>query len=464
MILVKSLIVAIATMRESEGVSFVKRKPLAPLLRWAMLLTLCWCLAFPATALAVRVVVDPGHGGSDPGAIGVNGLYEKTVNRDVSLKLKVELERLGYEVLLTSEADTNMKLPERVAFKEAVQADLFISVHANAHPSSSIKGSMVLYYDRNYPQLSYPASPEMAELTSLNKQLAMYVAEAMSAKAGTYDRGIIPSSVYVVRNGTMPSILIETAFLSNPIDAANLANDAFRVQLALGIAEGIQRFLPSGSFADISGHWAMAAINRMKARGIVQGSHAGFQPDRSLTRVEFLTMADRLFHFTASNEEISIHAEPDESTVTEAVYSSEENKEPSAPEDAAPFFTDMSQDHWGYDVMKQATEQQIIQGYGDGTVRPDEPVTRAEVASIFDRIWSNTMRRTNINTVTISAATPSFVDVSDSTWYTGSVYRLVRANLLQGTGDGRFQPERSMSRAEAAVLFDRYDSRQQQQP
>lgn len=461
MILVKSLIVAFANMRESEGENLVKRKPLAPLLRWATLLTLCWCLAFPTSALAVRIVVDPGHGGKDPGAIGVNGLYEKTVNRDVSLKLKAELERLGYEVLLTADTDIHMSLPERVAFKEAAQADLFISIHANAHHSSAIQGSMVLYYDRNYPQASYPASAEMAELTPLSKQLATYVAESMAAKAGTYDRGIVPSAVYVARHGTIPSILVETAFLSNPKDAANLASDAFRTQLALGIAEGIQRFLPSGSFADISGHWAMTAINRMKERGIVHGNNSRFQPDRSLTRVEFLAMADRLFHFSNANDEQEVGKEsPEPSTVTDMVYGdSIDSPELSDSLDATPIYTDMTSDHWGYDVMQQATEQRIIQGYGDGTVRPDEPITRAEVASIFDRIWSNTLRRSN--TVTISSASPTFIDVSDSTWYTGSVYRLVRANLLQGTGEGRFEPERSMSRAEAAVLFDRYDSRQQ---
>jgi N-acetylmuramoyl-L-alanine amidase len=117
-------------------------------------------------------------------------------------------------------------------------------------------------------------------------------------------------------------------------------------------------------------------------------------------------------------------------------------------------FHDLSSTHWGYEIMLEAIEQQIIQGYADGTVRPDAPISRAEVAAVFDRIWSNTSRRQ----VTISTVPAMFEDVPQDQWFTGSVYRLVRAKLIQGTGNNRFEPERSMSRAEAAVMFDRYQA------
>jgi N-acetylmuramoyl-L-alanine amidase len=413
---------------------------------------LCFVIiaACPSFTQAATIVVDPGHGGTDPGAVGVNGLYEKTVNRDVSMKLQAELERMGYQVLLTSDTDRTMSLSERVRFKEENGADLFVSIHANSHPSSRVRGSMVLYYDRGYPQPSYPASAEMAELTPLSKQLALFVAEAVANKAGTRNLGIVPSAVYVVRNGTMPSILVETAFLSNASDAALLADEAFRSKLASGIAEGIYRFLPPG-FVDIGGHWAKDAILRLKEAGIVQGSGKSFAPDRLLTRAEFLTMADRLFHFSGSDE---TEEKGGEDTVTDDVYGREPEEaefgEGTADGGLAPF-TDLDAAHWAYEIVMKAVDARIVSGYPDGTVRPDAPITRAEVAVLFDRIWSNIMRQ-----VKIAAVPQMFADVPTDQWYTGSVHRLARAKLINGTSGSRFEPDRPMSRAEAAVLFDRY--------
>lgn len=424
---------------------------------------ICWLLTIPGYARAVTVVIDPGHGGSDPGAIGVNGLYEKHVNRDVSEKLKAELERMGYRVLLTSDTDRTMSLQERVEFKERHNADVFVSVHANSHPSPEAHGSMVLYYDSRYPQERYPASPEMAALTPKSKQLASYVAEALSERAGTYNRGIVPSAVYVVRNGTMPSILVETAFLSNPVEAAKLADESFRRNVALGIAEGIFRFLPP-VFSDISGHWAKDAILRMNEKGIVEGNNGRFDPDRKLSRAEFLAMADRLFRFSGLVE--SKHPEHEKkATVSEDVYAADPGgpaaeKDPSQPDESSGRYSDLSPDHWGYSVMMNAVEAGIVNGYPDGTLRPDEPVTRAEMAVLFDRIWSSTSRQRGEQLPLAAALQPAaFADVPDNEWYTGSVYRLVRANLIYGTGNNRFEPARPMTRAEAAVMFDRFYSR-----
>ncbi len=100
---------------------------------------------------------------------------------------------------------------------------------------------MVLYYDDAYPQASYPASAEMRALTSESRELARKVLDSFVATVGGEDRGLVPSAVYVVRSGNIPSVLVETAFLSNSADAALLANDSARLTMAEGIAKGIER-------------------------------------------------------------------------------------------------------------------------------------------------------------------------------------------------------------------------------
>lgn len=178
-------------------------------------LTLALLLVFPYEAMAYKVVVDPGHGGKDPGAIGVNGLNEKTVNLDVSLKLRDELKKKGVEVVMTRSDDRYLSLDERVQFTNAQNADVFVSVHANSNPSSTANGSQVLYYDSRYPQDDYPASPEMEALTPSSKLLAQKVLSSVLSQTGLKDQGLVPSAVYVVRKGKIPSILVETGFLSN---------------------------------------------------------------------------------------------------------------------------------------------------------------------------------------------------------------------------------------------------------
>jgi len=98
--------------------------------------------------------------------------------------------------------------------------------------------------------------------------------------------------------------------------------------------------------------------------------------------------------------------------------------------------------------VQKAAQLGIIQGYADGTVRPDRPVTRAEMAVLFDRLW-----RLDTNGAEIDAP---FTDVDPESWYADAVYRLVWAGLLKGVGGGRFLPDDPMTRAQAAVMLDRF--------
>lgn len=397
----------------------------------------------PAWAGAVKIVLDAGHGGSDPGAVGVNGLYEKTVNLDVVTRIKSELESRGYEVMLTRDNDSYLSLAERVAITDRLAPDLFVSVHANSHTSSSVNGSMVLYYDKDYPQASYPPSDAMAALTPESKRLAQLVQDAMVKSSGTADLGLVPSAVYVARMGSVPSILVETAFLSNAADAANLADGSFRQKLAVGIADGIEAYKPQeqpGAFADVPlSHWANEAIAKLKSKGILEGESGKYYPERALTRAEFVTMLDRQFSLPAAAGAAGSAAQGGSTTVTGSTYGSGSA--------GAAGFKDLPAGHWAYAVMQKAAAAGVLTGYADGTIRPDQPLTRGEAASLIDRvIWPGSSQK---------ASSVVFKDVPVSLWSAAAINRLKEKGIVDGVTATSFAPERSMTRAEMAALLAR---------
>jgi N-acetylmuramoyl-L-alanine amidase len=384
-------------------------------------------LIAPLRAAAATIVVDAGHGGSDPGAVGVNGLYEKHVNLDIAYKLKVLLVRQGYDVVLTRESDEFISLADRVAQTNAANPALFVSVHANSHPNSAVSGSLVLYYDKDYPQPSYPASDAMTALSPESKKLAGLVLQRLVANTGFKDNGLVPSAAYVIRMGQVPSILVETAFLSNAGDAGRLADESVRQRIAKGIAEGIAAYWPASAFPDLIGHWAQEAVMRLKEQGIVKGTGNRYEPDRPVTRAEWLTAADRLFDFGKRIES----GKGGKTSVTDATYA------------------DLKTSHWAYDTITQAICLGYINGYEDGTVRPDRPITRAEVAVLLERMTSGT------GSAPWDGAA-SFSDVPKGHWAAGAIYRLKRQGILNGVTDKTFAPAKSMTRAEMATMIDRY--------
>lgn len=410
------------------------------------LLILGFALAQPAPAWAgaVKIVLDAGHGGSDPGAVGVNGLYEKTVNMDVVNRLKAILAGRGYEVALTRDSDIFLSLAQRVAITNSLSPDLFVSVHANAHTNSSINGSLVLYYDKDYPQADYPPSDAMAALTPESKRLAQLVQDAMVKSAGTVDRGLVPSAVYVARMGSVPSILVETAFLSNAGDAANLADADFRQKLAAGIAVGIEAYKPldkPGAFADVPlSHWANEAILKLKNKGILEGEGGKYYPERALTRAEFVTMLER--QFSLPEPAAAGGGSQGSTTVTGSTYGGSLS---GSQRTAAVKFKDLPANHWAYAVMQKAAATGILSGYEDGTIRPDKPLTRGEAAALIDRvIWPGSSQK---------ASGTLFKDVPVSLWSAASINRLKEKGIVEGATT--FAPERSMTRAEMAALLSR---------
>ncbi|MGO4498107.1 N-acetylmuramoyl-L-alanine amidase [Paenibacillus sp. 2RAB27] len=406
------------------------------LLKRLILFTLLLTIAFPYQAFAYKVVLDPGHGGSDPGAIGVGGLRETDVNLDITLKVRQALLERGYEVVMTRANDTFLSLAQRVAFTNEQQADLFVSIHANAHANSNANGTMVLYYDNAYPQEDYPASSAMTQLTPYSKDLAQHVQDALLAQSGTKDLGLTPSAVYVARMGTIPSILVETAFLTNTSDAALLASSSMRSKMALGIAKGISSYEPP-LFTDVLVHWSKAAVLRMKNKGIVEGVGNNYEPDRALTRAEFLTLMDRVFTFSKLPAVCSTNG-----SVTSNVYG--------CGSDGSKSYSDLSTSHWASAVFAKAAKLNLLQGYADGTIRPNQAITRGEVAYLFNQLLQMTSPTAQ------PTYTAAFDDVPKSMWSALAILNLKDKGIINGISDTSFKPDQTMTRAEIAALLDRY--------
>ncbi|WP_199618533.1 N-acetylmuramoyl-L-alanine amidase [Paenibacillus alkalitolerans] len=409
------------------------------------LLLIAGLVSSPYIGFAAKIVIDPGHGGTDPGAVGVNGLYEKTVNDEVAYRLKDVLLEKGYEVVMTRETDKSMTLQSRVEIANSSDADLFVSVHANSHPSSSIRGTMVLYHDERYPNPNYPASEEMTKLTPESRKLAQSVLSSMLETVPNVNRGLVPSSAYVVRMGSIPSILVELAFLSNAQDAQMLASPGIRSKYAEGIAAGIIRYLPP-VFRDIGKHWAKDSIIRLHNEGIAQGSNGSFYPNNELTRAELVAFVDKAFGLkeevvTASADaQVSVNGD----TVTEDVYGDNTDTEPPPA-----VFADLPNNHWSYASMVAAIENGVIRGYPDGTVRPDQPVTRAEVAAVFSRLSEDDAV---ISQVSKNSA---FRDVAADYWAHSAIMRLSSQGIVQGIAAGVYGPDRFVTRAQMATMIDR---------
>ena len=178
--------------------------------------------------LSDLIVIDPGHGGFDPGAIGANGLQEKEVNLDLALLVREKLKKEGYNVLLTRKTDEYVSLQRRVEIAKKEKARIFVSIHNNSSRKSHTSGSEV-YISQNYKKE--------------DRELAKFINDNLCNEIKLDDRGLKQDNFYVIKNTIMPSVLIEVAFLSNPHEEKLLGSSVFLKKAASGISEGILNFL-----------------------------------------------------------------------------------------------------------------------------------------------------------------------------------------------------------------------------
>ena len=173
------------------------------------------------------VMLDPGHGGSDTGALGVTGSQEKDVNLAVAQATRDDLTTMGYKVLMTRDSDDYVSLAERAAYSNSTLPFIFVSIHANSVPDEKITGAMVFHYE---------GSDE-------GSRIARYVLRSIVNGTGAVDKGVRIADFYVLREVVVPSVLIEMGFLTNPAEESRLKDAGYQAAMAKAIAEGIDKYL-----------------------------------------------------------------------------------------------------------------------------------------------------------------------------------------------------------------------------
>lgn len=193
------------------------------------------------------IVVDPGHGGVDPGAMA-NGLEEKDLTLPIALATGAKLSQLGAQVIYTRTSDVTVGPPDdttaglaaRAALANRDNADVFISIHANELGDPNYSGLMTFYGASSGYVDNVTRTPIVV---AQSRALAQDVQQAVLQATGEVDRGVKSADFYVLGNTAMPSVLIETGFISNRTEAAHLADPTYQQTLGSAIAAGIANFI-----------------------------------------------------------------------------------------------------------------------------------------------------------------------------------------------------------------------------
>lgn len=216
------------------------RKILLFLLIIVIIFSCCIMKAFiPTIATPVTnrvIIIDAGHGGFDPGAVGVNGTLEKDINLEIALKLQKLLEQNGCMTILTRTEDNSLGETKRIDMKTRKEirddknADLFISIHLNSFPEGSCSGAQTFYAnDEESKKLAETIQKNLKDLgNEENKRVAKLLTD-----------------VYLLKNVTSPSVIVECGFLSNSKEEEALKSEEYQSRLSWGIYFGILEYFES---------------------------------------------------------------------------------------------------------------------------------------------------------------------------------------------------------------------------
>jgi N-acetylmuramoyl-L-alanine amidase len=213
-------------------------------------------------------VLDPGHGGKDPGAIGIGGIAEKDVVLSVAHKLARKLrQEMGIDVVLTRKDDSFVALEDRTAIANAQNADLFVSLHMNASPNAEARGLETYYLDNTTDEASMRLAARenatarnkvsdlqfiLSDMTqNLKLEDSMTLAHRLQGSlvntmarrmADVRDLGVKKALFYVLVGARMPSVLVEMFFITNKIEGRAMARDEYQDAVVDSLYEGIQKY------------------------------------------------------------------------------------------------------------------------------------------------------------------------------------------------------------------------------
>lgn len=179
------------------------------------------------------IVIDPGHGGKDPGKVGVNGALEKDINLQIARKLQKQLESKGFKVVMTRTDDVSAEskqedMKNRVNQINEIMPLITVSIHQNSYSDASIKGAQVFYFAE---------SKESADAANIMQQ-ELKVLDPENVRQSKSD-----NTFYMLKKTKVPIIIVECGFLSNPEDAEKLVQEDYQEKLSVTICNGITKWL-----------------------------------------------------------------------------------------------------------------------------------------------------------------------------------------------------------------------------
>ncbi len=197
------------------------------------------CLGNPAIsqrgARSEVIYIDAGHGGKDQGTSGKNPFYEeKQLTLSLAVATQNYLRRMGYRPIMTRTSDVFVDLYRRASLANSGRADVFVSIHCNHSSNTAAYGTEVYFYN---------GKGASATRVRQSEELGKQIMQAMERSGSLKSRAVKVGNFAVIRETTMPAVLVETGFLSNPKERGCLLDGRYRMRLAKGIAEGIHAYL-----------------------------------------------------------------------------------------------------------------------------------------------------------------------------------------------------------------------------
>lgn len=365
-----------------------------------------------------KVFIDAGHGGSDPGALGF-GYRESDLNLQVAKKVESKLKSKGIDVKMSRSSDIYYSLSERAEMANDYGADAFVSIHQNSAESASANG-IETYYNKNKEE---------------DKPLSNDIQKQVINQAGATNRGVKNAGFTVLVKSDMISALVECGFITNELEVKKLSDSAYQDKLATGIADGIENYLKSNVIIEESQITATGKVVNANSLNVRKG------PSTSFDIIGKLSGGDKVKIVGKSNNWYKIEYNGTYGYVSGPYIELDTTK---PEQDDKINFTDVSKDYWAYSQIQSFVEKGYLDGYGDGTFRPQNPIKRNEFVKIFNKVFGLT-KKSGIE----------FDDTKDN-WAKDEIDIAVTNGVAQGVGDNKFEAEQYITREAAAKMLANY--------
>ena len=365
-----------------------------------------------------KVFIDAGHGGTDPGALGY-GYRESDLNLQVAKKVESKLKSKGIDVKMSRSSDIFYSLSERAEMANDYGADAFVSIHQNSAEAKSANG-IETYYNRKKEE---------------DRPLSNDIQKQVISQTGANNRGVKNAEFTVLVKSKMISALVECGFITNELEVKKLSDSSYQDKLATGIANGIEEYLKSNVIIEESQITVIGKVVNADILNVRKG------PSISFDIIGKLSGGDKVKVIGESNGWYKIEYNGKYGYVSGS-YIELDSTEPD--QDNKINFTDVSQDYWAYSQIQDFVKKGYIEGYGDNTFRPKEPIKRNEFVKIFNKVFGLTNKSGIV-----------FDDTKDN-WAKDEIDIAVTNGVAQGIGANKFEPEEYITREAAVKMLANY--------